>query len=99
MRLNPQLNHDVTSAKNVTRATADFGVRGHDAIPRMTRCIGADEASTWPVMMINAICSVNGIRSQKPRPHASTMAGRDAGVAKRAAAATRNVAISAKMKA
>ena len=31
-----------------------------------------DVASTWPVMIISAICSVNGISSQKPRPQAST---------------------------
>ena len=55
MRLKPQLNHELTSAKTVTSATADFGVRGHEATARITRCIGAEVASTWPVMMMSAI--------------------------------------------
>ena len=44
----------------------------HPAIARITFRIGADVASTWPVMMTSDICSVNGIRSQKPVPQAST---------------------------
>ncbi len=53
--------------------------------PAITRPIGGEVASTWPVMMTSAICSVNGISSQKPRPQASTTCGeargrdRDAG--------------------
>ena len=41
---------------------------------------GAEVASTWPVMMISDICSVNGIRSQKPLPQASTTCVNDDGV-------------------
>ena len=40
---------------------------------RITRPIGGEVASTWPVMMMSDICSVKGISSQKPRPHASTV--------------------------
>ena len=69
-----------TSAKNVTSATAPRGVRGQPAIARIAAPIGAEVASTWPVMMISDICSVNGIRSQKPLPHASTTCSGDDGV-------------------
>ena len=66
----------------------------------MTRPTGREVASTWPVMMMSAICSVNGINSQKPLPQASITCGmargrkRDAGDDHDAA-----VASSAKMKA
>ena len=98
-RLKPQLNHELARAKKVTKATAPRGVRGHDAIARISRPIGGEVASTWPVMMTSAICSVNGIRSQKPRPQASTVCSRVAGVAASAAVIARTVAISAKMNA
>ena len=49
------------------------GVDGQPAMARMTRPIGCDVASTWPVMMMSDIWSVNGISSQKPRPQASTV--------------------------
>ena len=61
--------------------------------------IGGDVASTWPVMITSAICRVKGIRSQKPRPQASTVSRSVAGVAASAAAITSTVAINAKMKA
>src|SRR5437016_3981235 len=50
-------------------------------------------------MMMSDIWSVNGISSQKPRPHASTTCSVVAGVAASAAAMTSTVARSAKMKA
>jgi hypothetical protein len=93
------LNHDAASVKKVTSATAPRGVRGHDAIVRMTRPIGGEVASTWPVMMMSAIWSVNGISSQKPRPHASTIWNGPDGVAASAATITSRVASSAKMNA
>ena len=65
----------------------------------MTRPIGGEVASTWPVMMISAIWSVNGISSQKPRPQASTTCSGPDGVAASAATMTSTVASSAKMKA
>ena len=71
----------------------------HDATTRITRPIGGEVASTWPVMMISAIWSVNGISSQKPRPQASTTCSGPAGVAASAATMTSTVASSAKMKA
>ena len=74
-------------------------VRGQPAMPRIALPTGADVASTWPVMMINDICSVNGIRSQNPLPHASTTSLNDDGVQVSAAANTMKVASSAKMKA
>ena len=85
--------------KKVTSATAPRGVRGHVAIPRITRPIGGDVASTCPVMMMSDIWSVNGISSQKPRPHASTTCAVVEVVAVSAAAMTSTVARSAKMKA
>ena len=99
MRLKPQLIHELASAKNVTSATASRGVRGQPAIARMSAPIGGDVASTWPVMITSDICSVNGIRSQKPRPHASTIWTVVDGVATSAAAKTSSVATRAKMKA
>ena len=54
--------------------------------------IGAEVASTWPVMMTSDICSVNGIRSQKPRPQASTTCGGEDGVQVSAATTTTTVA-------
>src|SRR5436309_11908416 len=99
MRLKPQLIHELASAKNVTSATASRGVRGQPAIARMSAPIGGDVASTWPVMITSDICSVNGIRSQKPRPQASTTCAGVDGVAASAAANTTSVAASAKMKA
>ena len=51
-------------------------------------------------MMTSDICSVNGIRSQKPRPQASTdLRAAWTGVAASAATTTRTVASSAKMNA
>ena len=47
-------------------------------------------------MMMSAICSVNGISSQKPRPHASSSATGDACPRREAAAKTSSVASSAK---
>ena len=99
IRLKPQLNHEVAIAKNATSATAPRGVRGQPAMARIALPIGAEVASTWPVMMISDICSVNGIRSQKPPPHASTTCVNDDGVATSAAANTMMVASNAKMKA
>src|SRR5262245_61164196 len=99
MRLNPQLNHDAASDTKVTSATALFGDFGHDAMPRIARAIGGDVASTWPVMMISDICSVKGIRSQKPRPQASTICAGVEEVATAAARMTMTVAASAKMNA
>ena len=75
MRLKPQLNHELVMAKNATSATALRGVVGHAAIARMTRPTGREVASTCPVMMMSAICSVNGINSQKPFPQASITCG------------------------
>jgi hypothetical protein len=74
-------------------------VLAQPAIARIARPIGADVASTWPVMMISDICSVNGIRSQKPLPQASTTCNGDDGVQMSAAPKTSTVASSAKMKA
>ena len=89
----------LASAKKVTSATAPRGDRGHDAIARISAPIGGDVASTWPVMMTSAICSVNGIRSQKPRPQASMVCATVAVVAVSAAISTSTVASSAKMNA
>src|SRR5258705_290039 len=44
-------------------------------------------------MITSAICRVNGIRSQKPRPHASIVCVSVAGVTATAAAMTRAVAV------
>ena len=65
----------------------------------MTRPIGGDVASTWPVMMISDIWSVNGISSQKPPPHASTTCSERRRRRRTAATTTMNVARSAKMNA
>ncbi len=59
--------------------------------------MGAEVASTWPVMITSAICRVKGTSSQKPRPQASTTCGTGATAAP--AATTITVASSAKMKA
>jgi hypothetical protein len=83
----------------VTNATAVRGVRGQAANARISRPIGAEVASTWPVMMMSDICSVNGIRSQNPLPHASTTCGRLEVLPHAPAAATMNVASRAKMNA
>ena len=66
---------------------------------RMTRPIGGDVASTWPVMMMSDIWSVKGMSSQKPRPHASTMSTSGDAVVVNAAPSTRKVARRAKMNA
>jgi len=50
-------------------------------------------------MITSAICSVKGIRSQKPRPQASTTCATVDGVAASAANSTMKVPASAKMKA
>jgi len=50
-------------------------------------------------MITSAICSVNGIRSQNPRPHASIVSPSVADVTASAAAKTATVAASAKTKA
>src|SRR6267143_1348291 len=99
MRLNPQLNHELAMAKNATSATALRGVVGHAANPRMTRPTGGEVASTCPVIMMSAICSVNGINSHKPRPQASITCGRRDGVNAMPATITIRVARSAKTKA
>jgi len=69
---------------------------GHAAIARITRPIGGEVASTWPVMMINDICSVKGISSQKPRPHASMTCARFEAVIVTPATTTMNVPSKAK---
>src|SRR5437879_473965 len=99
MRLKPQLNHELAMAKNATNATALRGVVGHAATLRMTRPTGCEVASTWPVMMMSAICSVNGINSQKPFPQESITCGRRDGVNATPATITIRVARSAKTKA
>src|SRR5678816_3642636 len=99
MRLNPQLNHELVMAKNVTSATALRGVVGHAATLRMTRPTGCEVASTCPVMMMRAIWSVNGINSHKPPPQASITCGRLEGVNATPATITTKVARSAKTKA
>jgi hypothetical protein len=93
------LNHELRSAKKVTSATAARGVCGQRAIARIAARIGPDVASTYPVMMMSDICSVNGMRSQKPLPQASMTCVTDAGVQTSAATTTTTVAISAKMNA
>ena len=93
------MNHDENIAKNATSATAPRGVEGHEAMPRIARPIGADVASTWPVMMISDICSVNAIRSQNPLPHASITCSGEDGVQMIAAMKTNSVASSANTKA
>ena len=62
---------------------------------RISRPIGGDVASTWPVMMTSAICSVKGISSQKPLPQASTICASVDGVATAPATTTISVASSA----
>src|SRR4051812_23323562 len=99
MRLKPQLNHEVAMAKNATSATALRGVVGHAANLRITRPTGGELARTYPVMMMSDICSVNGINSQKPFPHASMTCGKVDGVNTKPATTTMTVARSAKMKA
>ena len=99
MRLNPQLNHELVMAKNATSATALRGVVGHAATRRMIRPTGCEVASTCPVMMMSAICSVNGISSQKPFPQASITCGTLDGVKTTLATTTISVATSAKTKA
>ena len=86
-------------AKNATSATALRGVVGHAATLRMTRPTGCEVASTCPVMMMSAICSVNGINSQKPFPQASITCGTLDGVNATPATTTISVATSAKTKA
>ena len=93
------MNHELTSAKAVTIATAPLGVDGHVAASRMRRPIGADVASTWPVMITSDICSVNGISSQKPEPQASITCTRLDGVKVTPATTTMSVPINAKMNA
>src|SRR5437764_13438892 len=98
MRLKPQLNHELAMAKNATSATALRGVVGHAATLRITRPTGCEVARTWPVMMMSAICSVNGINSQKPFPQASITCGRRDGVDATPATITIRVGRSAKTK-
>jgi len=61
--------------------------------------MGADVASTCPVMMMSDICIVNGISSQKPDPQASMTCTRLDGVAVTPAMITMSVPIKAKMNA
>src|SRR5262249_10169114 len=68
----------------------------HDATARISRPIGREVASTWPVMITSAICIVKGMRSQNPRPHESTTSRTVDDVAASAATNTTTVAISAK---
>ena len=86
-------------AKNATIATAPRGVCGQPAMARITVRMGADVASTCPVMMTRDICIVNGIRPQNPPPHASTIWPAVAPVQVNAATTTMTVAARAKMKA
>ena len=58
--------------KPIEEVIVRFAVTGQPATRRMRRPMGADVASTWPVMITSAICRVKGTSSQKPRPKAST---------------------------
>ena len=62
--LEPLAAHDRAQA-------AARGVAGTAARRAISARTGGDVASTWPVMITSAICSVNGISSQKPLPQAS----------------------------
>ena len=84
-----------------TSSTAPFAVRGRAAIRPITRKTGGELASTYPAISIIDICSVNGIKVQKPEPQASTRRIGDArivGSTTSAATSTTSVAARANTK-
>ena len=60
--------------KVATKATAPRPVRGSDARRVTSFSTGGESAVTYPPMMMKLICSVNGIRLQKPLPNCCTTA-------------------------
>ena len=97
-RLKPQLISEVSIENSATSTTALRGVRGMRASHTIIACTGGEEATTYPPMMINAICMVSGIKLQKPSPKYFTRS-RDAEPVARPATKTIATPISAKMNA
>ncbi len=81
-----------------TSPTAPVPVFGAPAIARISRCAGAEVATTYPPMTMNAICMVKVIRLQKPLPNASLTAAGDAPLTI-APSATTTTPMATKMKA
>lgn len=81
-----------------TRPTAPVPVRGRSASQPISRCAGAEVATTYPPIATKAICMVKVIRLQKPLPKATLTATGEAPFA-RAATATTTTAMATKMKA
>ena len=81
-----------------TKPTAEVPVFGNPARLRMSDCAGADVATTYPPMTINAICMVKTIRLQNPFPNAALTARGVAPFAK-APSETTTTAMATKMKA
>ncbi len=53
-----------------TSPTAPTPLLGTSAMPRMSRCAGAEVATTYPPITMKAICIVKVIRLQNPFPNA-----------------------------
>ena len=81
-----------------TRPTAPVPVLGKSASQRISRCAGADVATTYPPMATKAICMVKVIRLQNPLPNATLTATGEAPLIS-AAAATTTTAMATKIKA
>ena len=81
-----------------TRPTAPSPLFGTAASLRMSRCAGAEVATTYPPIATKAICIVKVIRLQKPSPKAWLTFSGDAPLAK-AAIATITTATATKTKA
>jgi hypothetical protein len=85
----------------LTAATSPIALTpllGMPARLRISRCAGAEVATTNPPMTTNTICIVKVIRLQKPSPNARLMA-RGVAPLTRAASETTTTAMATKMKA
>jgi hypothetical protein len=81
-----------------TSPTAPVPVLGRSASQPISRCTGAEVATTYPPIATKAICMVKVIRLQKPLPKATLTATGEAPFAM-AATATTTTAIATKTKA
>src|SRR5579883_144687 len=96
MRLKPQLTQDVSIENTATIVVAPRALPGTRASAAMATATGRDDASTYPVTMMSAICIVNGTSSQNPFPQLSTTATGVAPAAATPSTTTRIVAARAK---
>src|SRR5260370_25011181 len=98
IKLRPQLSKEANMLTAATSPTARVPVLGKSASQPMSRCAGAEVATTYPPMATKAICMAKLIKLQKPLPNATLTATGEAPLIS-AAIATTTTAMATKIKA